>query len=160
MKHVTTNVNLATSSHDSGASDVLDARALTVMVVEDDHDLLQLYAMQMADWSTNVDVHPFVSACPALMAMERIRPDLLVMDLDMPEIDGFEMLQEIRENPRLADLVVIVATGLSPQEITRRGGLPSYIPVLTKPISLEQLEQMARGVLIAKSRHTHPGKSR
>lgn len=160
MKPITPTVNLATSGQESAASDTLAAPALTVMLVEDDQDLLRLYELQMGDWSTPVEVHPFSSACPALMAMERIHPDLLVMDLDMPEIDGFEMLQEIQQNPRLADLVVIVATGLSPQEITRRGGLPSYIPVLLKPISLEQLEQMARGVLIAKNRHQYPNPSR
>lgn len=132
----------------------LPSRNFTLMVVEDDKDLLGLYQLQVSHWPMPVDLHLQTRALDALMSLERIQPDMLILDLQMPGIDGFDLLEAIRRNPRLSDVVILVVTGLGEQSIKMRGGLPAYIPVLHKPIPFPQIQEMAQGVMRAKQNLT------
>jgi CheY-like chemotaxis protein len=133
------------------------SRHFTLMVVEDDKDLLGLYQLQVGQWPMPVDLHLQSRALDALMSLERVQPDMLILDLQMPGIDGFDLLEAIRRNPRLADVVILVVTGLGEEAIKTRGGLPAYIPVMRKPIPFAQIQEMAQGVMRAK--HRMMGKS-
>ena len=58
----------------------------------------------------------------------------------------FRMIHTLRSQPELADMAIVVVTGLSPDEIESGGGIPDGIPVLPKPIPFEQLHEIARGI--------------
>ena len=77
---------------------------------------------------------------------KRLRPDLVLLDLHLPDISGEEVLQNVRESPSIADTVVVVCSAdVSPGQ-TRRlidAGANAY---LTKPIDLSDLFEMVRRV--------------
>jgi CheY-like chemotaxis protein len=72
---------------------------------------------------------------------------MLIADLQMPGLDGFRMLRTIQGAPELADMKIVVVSGLDPEDIENRGSIPAGIPILPKPIPFERLATIAGQVL-------------
>ncbi len=113
---------------------------LRVMLVEDDENARDLYQSQFEVWDLKVDCTWMPSALEALMDIASMRPDLLITDLSMPGVDGVEMLKALKRNPNLADMQIVVISGLPAEAIEARGGLPKYAHLLQKPINFDWLE--------------------
>lgn len=122
-------------------------RTLKIMVVEDDADLLRLYQAKLARWPMANKVIGMNSAIAALLAIGRGGPDLLITDLNMPEMDGFSMLRILHQAPELAHTTIVAVTGLDEAAIAAKGGLPSGILVLSKPIPFDRLQEIAAGIV-------------
>ena len=105
-----------------------------VLVVEDDRLLQGIYRETFAAWDEPLDVRIIGHGLDALVEVGREPPDLLIADLRIPGIDGFEMIRRLRENPLCADLAIVVVSGLSAKEIAAAGGLPQDVTVYRKPI--------------------------
>lgn len=127
------------------------SRKLNIMVVEDDADLLRLYQAKLARWPMKTNVVAMTNGMSALMAMGRGGPDLLITDLHMPGMDGFAMLRLLHNAPEMANTVVVVVTGLDARDIEDRGGIPTGIEVLPKPIPFERLLALATDIVSKRS---------
>jgi CheY-like chemotaxis protein len=93
------------------------------------------------------EVIPVDNAVTALMTIGRSPPDLLVMDLQMPGMDGFRMLREMHASPEISNTNIVVVTGLDAAAIAERGGLPAGVEVLPKPIPFNRLLEIATGLV-------------
>lgn len=122
-------------------------RPLKVMVVEDDTDLLRLYQARLARWPMVTQVVAMHSAIAALLAIGRDNPDLLITDLNMPEMDGFSMLRILHQTPELTHTTLVAVTGLDETAIAAKGGLPPGTLVLAKPIPFDRLQEIAVGIV-------------
>ncbi len=122
---------------------------LRVLVVEDDVDLLDVYKSHFESWCLPVDCTWMKSALEALMDIASIQPDLLITDLSMAGLDGFEMLRVLKRNQNLARLQILVITGLDAAAITARGGLPLNSRRLGKPINFDWLEGYVTALVTA-----------
>jgi excisionase family DNA binding protein len=122
-------------------------RRLSVLVVEDDANLLRLYEANISRWPMAPEVVVINNAVAALMLMGRKAPDFLVTDLHMPGMDGFNMLRVLNASPEMLSTTIVVVTGLDAAEIAQRGGLPAEIEVLPKPISFPRLLTIATGIV-------------
>ncbi len=129
----------------------LPIRRFSVMVVEDDNSLLRLYQANISRWPMQPELNCFESAVMALLAMGNRCPDLLIADLNMPGMDGFHMLRELRKSFEADKTAIVVVTGLEPDEIARRGGLPADVQVMPKPVAFDQL--LALATRLARQRH-------
>lgn len=129
---------------------------LNIMVVEDDADLLRLYQAKLARWPMKTNVVAMNNGMSALMAMGRGGPDLLITDLHMPEMDGFAMLRVLHNAPEMANTVVVVVTGLDARDIENRGGIPTGIEVLPKPIPFERLLALATDIVSKRNSYLSP----
>jgi len=69
-----------------------------VLVVDDDSDKRELLKLALA--VEGYEVHTAVNGREALYAIESLRPDLIISDVMMPELNGFELTRQIRENPQ------------------------------------------------------------
>jgi len=116
---------------------------LRILIVEDDVAVRSLYERVIARWPMPRVVETASDGIEALVKIGMMKPDLLITDLNMPEMDGFRMLRQLRSIPALADMTVVVVTGLDPVEIERRGGVPEGIPVLPKPVPFDRLRDIA-----------------
>jgi CheY-like chemotaxis protein len=116
------------------------------MVVEDDPSLLRLYEMQLARWPLPMELTLMDNAISALLHMGRGGPDLLITDLHMPGMDGFAMLRVLNQSPEMARSKMVVVSGLDVEEVNARGGVPTGVEVLAKPIPFAQLLSIAQGV--------------
>jgi CheY-like chemotaxis protein len=110
---------------------------LRVLVVEDSEDNLMLMKIQLEDLGYRV-----VAARTGKAAIEAARsqhPDLVISDLHMPEMDGWELLKLIREIPTLASIPAIALSGTSFELEIRQAHAAGYSIHLTKPVDPEHL---------------------
>ncbi len=122
-------------------------RRLRVMVVEDDAALLRLYRTQMAFWPMAPEVTACDNAVAALLAIGRSPPDFLVTDLQMPGMDGFNMLRVLHQTPEVAHTTIAVVSGLDAAETALRGGIPPGIEILPKPVPFKRLLAIATAIV-------------
>jgi len=99
--------------------------------------------------------HSVIEACngqEALDALEQTQPDILLLDINMPVMDGLAAVRKIRENPQLARLPIVAVTAnamLGERENILNAGFDGY---LSKPINARVLaEEMER--LLSKTRN-------
>lgn len=105
----------------------------TVLVVEDLDDSIQVISQILGHHG--VDVHVAHDGVECLRLLEDITPTLLVVDLHMPELDGWGTLAAIRQNPATAALPVVAVTAyhsVHVAEDAHNAGFDAYFP---KPIA-------------------------
>ncbi len=125
---------------------------LRVMVVEDDENARELYRYQFEDWDLPIDCTWMPSALEAMMDIASVRPDLLITDLSMPGVDGLEMLKTLKRNAHLAEMQIVVVSGLPPQAIEARGGFPPYAHLQGKPINFDWLQGFMAALMPANAK--------
>ena len=125
----------------------LAMRRLSVLVVEEDPALIHVYDTAIKKWPWTPDLTIASNAMTALLKMGRQSPDLLITELNMSQLDGFEMLRAIRSTPWLDTTAIVVVSGLDAVQIAARGGLPPGIEVLPKPLPFERLLAIARNIV-------------
>lgn len=114
-----------------------------LLVVEDDPDLLHLFSLIVEGWSFPVQLTQASNGFDGLLAIGRTPPDMVVTDLNMPGMDGFQMLRSLKKlGSGFEHLVIAVVSALSPQDVEARGGLPEGVAFFQKPIDYVRLENL------------------
>jgi len=119
-------------------------KTLTVVIVEDDISQQRLYQKYLLAWGLNASVIIANDGYEGLVKIGHTTPDIVITDLMMPNMDGFQMVKALDGLPELDKTQVIVVSGLSDDEINGRGGLPKGVHLLTKPILAGDLETLVR----------------
>jgi two-component system, cell cycle response regulator DivK len=117
-----------------------------VLLVEDDRDGRRLCAAWLEHAGFRV-----VEAHNGLQALERAfdeRPDIVVTDLHIPGIDGYELTRRLRSDPRTGDVPILAVTGYIPfTQDPGRADRAGCNATLSKPCSLEELEHTIRALI-------------
>lgn len=121
-----------------------------LLVIEDEPALLKMYGMYVNNWKLPIELLTASDGFEGLLRIGEKRPDLVIADLRMPGMDGFQMLRSLRATPDFRDLQVLVVTALSPQDIASHGGLPADVPVFTKPVPFAEIERQVRSRIEAR----------
>jgi excisionase family DNA binding protein len=112
---------------------------LRVIVVEDDESTRLMLQANFDQWGLPLDAVMYSSAIEALLDMPSLQPQVLLTDLKMPNVDGFEFLKTLITHNLFSNLAVVVITGMSPQDVQAKGGLPEGVHMLQKPIDMDWL---------------------
>lgn len=134
------------------SASVEQAGQLRILVVEDDEALRRIYEIRLSSWGIAPVVETATDGFDGLVKIGRRRPDLLISDLQMPHLDGFQMIRSLRAMSDCAAMKIVVVTGLSSIEVEAAGGLPPEVPVFTKPVPFSQIEAIAGVIAEEKSR--------
>ena len=113
-------------------------QALQILVVEDDPLLLKLYKVRLGAWKFPTVVETASDGFEGLVKVGLQRPDLLITDLQMPHIDGFQMINSLANIADCSAMQIVAVTGLSIQDIAP-SALPASVRVFTKPIPFNRL---------------------
>lgn len=108
----------------------------TVMLVEDHVDSRQMYAEYLRAEFTVIEAGDGVGA---LEMMRAARPNIVVTDLSLPRMDGFELIERMRADTALQDIPVIALSGYSSVEHEARARKAGSDLVLLKPCLPEEL---------------------
>ncbi|MBJ7552697.1 response regulator transcription factor [Marinomonas spartinae] len=108
-----------------------------VLVVDDSADALSLINDTLE--AANMDVLVALEGKQALTIAKRIRPDIILLDAIMPNMDGFETCKALKADANLASIPVIFMTGLSDTDDIVRGLEVGGVDYLTKPIKPSEL---------------------
>ena len=118
--------------------------SLRVLYADDDPILREFAAVHLA--TETCDVVTAEDGVAALEEIGRIRPDILLLDLEMPRMDGFEALHRLRGNPSTAHLPVIVVTGREDVAAIDRAFEAGATSFVSKPINWRLLSYQIRYV--------------
>ncbi len=132
-----------------------------ILIVEDNSELLELLRLTLKE--EGFAIATAANGIEALKKVRSVRPDLVLLDLVLPELDGFAVGETLRKDPASATVPIIVLTGLT-SEITRYAGMESGAnEYVTKPFSREHLVSRIRHWLEQPPQVTHqrpPSKTR
>ncbi len=116
-----------------------------VLVVDDDPGVR--FALRTLLQSTGVTVHEAADGADALAMIDRTAPDLVLLDLYMPVVDGFEMLARLRARPATAMIPVVVMSGTESEEVEERVFALGADDFVTKPFRPRALAARLRALL-------------
>jgi excisionase family DNA binding protein len=112
---------------------------LKVLLVEDEDVTREMMRDFCARCDMPVDCTAMGSGLEALLDISSIMPDVLIADLNMSGVDGFELLRTLRQNPLFSKMTCLVISALTPEEIESRGNLPEGTIFVAKPVNLQWL---------------------
>ncbi len=138
--------------HRPGLPDKHDKR-LSILVVEDDLTTRELYRITISGWNKPVDLEIVENGLSGLLQIARNPPDILISDLKMNGVNGFEMINTLRKDNIFNMMDIIVVSGLSETEIAEMGGLPKGVTVFPKPIPFLEIYGYVNAKLAALERH-------
>jgi two-component system, cell cycle response regulator len=124
-------------------------RRTRILIVDDHEDNIELLRARLE--SRGYEIEAACDGQEALDAVERSRPDLILLDVMMPRIDGFEVVRRIKSNHSLPFIPIIMQTALDSTEHKVEGldaGADDYI---TKPINFAELEARVKSLLRIKA---------
>lgn len=123
----------------------MTATQKSVMIIEDEPDAAELFAEMMR--LNGHRVLKTYSSTPAMTLLAQEKPDVIILDIMMPDVSGMEVLRYLRTQPDLAAIpVVIVSAKATPADIT--AGLAAGASIyLTKPVSYSDLKNAVDGLL-------------
>ena len=124
-----------------------------ILLVEDDSELLEL--LRLSFRSAGFSVGTATNGIEALKKVQSLNPDLIVLDLVLPELDGFAVCETLRKNSRTVSTPIIALTGLT-SELARAAIMESGAnDCVTKPISPQELVTRIRQWLRPPERAKH-----
>jgi CheY-like chemotaxis protein len=128
---------------DCGAADL---SGIKILVVDDQADARDLIGQILTHCGAKV--LPAASAEEALSLFKKERPDVIVTDIGMPDMDGFELLRKLRalEHDRTRDIPAIAVTAFARPEDRARAMSAGFAAYLSKPIDISELLGSIAGI--------------
>jgi excisionase family DNA binding protein len=115
-----------------------------VLVIEDNAMQRALFERQLAQWDLPIAVRFCENGYQALIEIARSHPDILLADIVMEGIDGYEVIKTILGYPELADMNIAIVSSLEPDALEQRGGVPDGVVFFPKPVNFDELRGYVR----------------
>ena len=115
------------------------------MVVEDTQDVANIILLVLRKMGMEL-VH-VTTGQEAIDYVKENHPKLMILDIGLPGIDGWQVLDKIREDPSTSDLSVVIITAYSDADSRRQSNLYGVDAYLAKPVTPNQLRETISRVL-------------
>ena len=106
---------------------------LTVLIADDEPHVVELVRLTLED--SRVRVLNAFDGATAMALADAFRPDLIFLDVDMPELSGLEVCRQLRGDPRFGTTTIIMLTAAAQKDDVARGLAAGADHYLTKPFS-------------------------
>ena len=113
----------------------MDTRRFTVVYADDD-ELIRSAVVDLLT-SANIDVHACTDGDEALALCEQMEPDAVLLDLNMPELNGLQVARQLRSRDASKALRLVAMTGRGSWELRKKAFDAGFNEFLTKPASRE-----------------------
>lgn len=123
----------------------MQAKKKTVAVVEDEADIRELIRFSLAN--EGYEVECFGTGGEALTYLETARPDLILLDLMLPEMDGVEVCRRVKDGPETGHIPIMMVTAKTEENDIVAGLNAGADDYLTKPFSTRVLVARVRALL-------------
>lgn len=125
-------------------------KALSMVIVEDELVQRELYQIKIEEWGLPVEIIMAEDGFEGLLKIGRNKPDVIISDLYMPGMDGFQMIRTIMGNEEMQHTKIIAITSLNEEDIADNGGLPAKVLVLHKTASFNVLKKLIHDIYVLK----------
>ncbi|MFO7892417.1 MAG: response regulator [Longimicrobiales bacterium] len=109
----------------------------TILIIDDDPDSVSILETFLE--ARGHAAHGAADGEAGLAAVDELEPDVVILDVMMPGMDGWEVARRIRRQPRHADLRILMLTARDSQEARREGEAAGADAYMVKPVGLEDL---------------------
>ena len=124
----------------------------TILVVDDEPDVIDIITLCLKEKGFIIE-----SASNGVEALEKLNillPHLIIVDIQMPKMNGFELIKRLKQNPMLSSIPVVILTGTYISEEDRKHGLLlGATRYLTKPFKIQNLIQDIEDVLCKRQKY-------
>ena len=114
--------------------------SIRILVVDDNRDAADSLGLLLKRAGAEVQV--VHGGRQALSCLERFHPAVVLLDIGMPDMDGYEVARRIREQPELSDVALVALTGWGQADDRRRSLSAGFDHHLTKPAGLDALREL------------------
>lgn len=111
----------------------------TVLIIEDEEDAAELFAEMMR--VSGFRVLKTSSSAPAITMLADEKPDIVILDIMMPDISGLDILREMRGDPILSKIPVVVVSAKGTPADIKHGMEAGAFTYLTKPVGFLELKE-------------------
>jgi excisionase family DNA binding protein len=143
---------VASKGHVGAAFAAATVNTLSVLLVEDNALQRGIYETQISSWKLPLDLRVCENGYKALIDITSVKPDVLLLDIVMQGIDGYEIMQTVMSYPEFAEVDIAIITSLSLEDLARRGGVPVGVTYFPKPVSQDELRGYIRACCARKAR--------
>ena len=116
-----------------------------ILIVEDEECLLKLESILLT--SRGYEVYGATNGRSAIEEFERIKPDLVLLDVMLPELNGFEVCRIIKENPDSCHIPVVMLSARKNRQDIERGTLAGANAYITKPFKSAKIIEVIESLL-------------
>lgn len=122
-----------------------------VLVVDDEPEITEIVEtfLTEAGYAVSVENSPRTAVAKA----RQFRPDVVILDIMMPDVDGYQICQELKQDPQLATVPIIFLTGKDRNDDMGRSFKAGGDMFIKKPFSCERLLEIVNLVVMSTSRH-------
>jgi CheY-like chemotaxis protein len=118
---------------------------LTILIADDEPHVVELVRVTLED--ERVRVVAAADGAGALVAAAGLEPELIFLDVNLPDMSGLEVCRQLRSDPRLTDTHIVMLTAAAQQDDVARGLAAGADHYLTKPFSPVRLLSLVEGLL-------------
>jgi two-component system OmpR family response regulator len=118
------------------------AKIEEVLIVDDDQELNDLIKQFLDKRYPEFKVNQAYDGFDAGKAITEYKPDVVLLDINLPGVDGYKLCKQIKSDENLSRPIVVAISGISDDEVQRRAmeaGADAFVP---KPLQLESLPQL------------------
>lgn len=135
----------------------VESESLCILVVDDNADTLDLLGLLLR--RRGHTVHTAASAARALQHVAALHPDLVFLDLAIPDMDGFEIAKQVRRQPKFTETKIVAITGYDDAAHRQRARYAGFDAYLVKPVAVAQIDAAVNAVreaLLRTGHEAHP----
>ena len=124
---------------------LLSLRMLTILIADDEPHVVELVRVTLEDDRVRVVEAP--DGATALLLATELEPELIFLDVNLPDLSGLDVCRRLRREPRLAGARIVMLTAAAQHDDITRGLAAGASQYLTKPFSPVRLLTMVEGLL-------------
>ncbi len=121
-----------------------------ILLVEDDEKLRKLFAFYFTDWKYKIGLDIVSNGFDGMITLGRKMPDLLITDLNMLGINGFDLVKHLKTSSQFNKLDIAIITALSPDDLPDTSIFPSTVKLFFKPVDFVLLEAFILSLIAKK----------
>ena len=118
-----------------------------ILIVDDEADQIEMYRFALEHAGFTVDAA--MNGSDALAWVRSVPPDAIILDVRLPDMDGWEVCRALKADPRIASIPIIILTAAASPTLKQRAAEHGCAAHLLKPCYPEDLTQTVRQVLAA-----------
>lgn len=125
-----------------------------ILVADDDRNTLEMMKQALSPF---YEVLAASSGEEALLMLRGVLPDLILLDIDMPGMDGYQVLERLHKNETLKNIPVVFLTGLTDEQAEMQGLQQGVLDYLKKPVGMRVLLMRVQHYLNLTAARREPG---
>ncbi|WP_370279495.1 response regulator [Pontibacterium sp.] len=113
---------------------------LSILIIEDDEKLQDLYRLRLGEWEPSPKIDYASDGFEGTLKIGSSKPDVVILDLKLPNVDGFRIIEALKKTGVINEMKLIVVTGLSKEELRTKLADTDEIVLLQKPVPFDDLK--------------------